>query len=74
MIKIIRPGFLRRTTCDTCGAVLSYDDRSDTKIENVFDSPSTNDSCFKVDYKKYIICPQCKKEIVVEDSRKGCRE
>lgn len=62
------------TTCDKCGAVLSYDARTDTKTENVFDSPSTNDSCFRVDYKKYIICPQCKNEIVAEDNRKGRRE
>lgn len=70
MIKIIRPGFLHRTTCDKCGTVLSYDDRTDTTTENFFDSPSVNDSCFRVDYKKYIICPLCKNEIVVEDSRK----
>ena len=75
-MEVLKPDCYKSsyTTCDSCGAVLSYGDRTDTTTENFFDSPSTNDSCFRVDYKKYIICPQCKSENVVEDSRKGRRE
>lgn len=73
MIRIIKPGFLCKTTCNNCGAYLSYDDRTDTTTENIT-AYSTNDACFKVDYKKYIICPQCKNEIVVGDNGKGNEE
>ena len=35
MIKILKPGTLKETTCGKCGAVLSYDESEDVKEENV---------------------------------------
>lgn len=35
MIKIIKPGTLRKVTCNNCGAVLRYDTTEDMKTENV---------------------------------------
>lgn len=68
MIKIIKPGTLRKVTCNNCGAVLRYDTTEDMKTENV---KSFLANCVEV-YKRqqqYIICPQCKNKIVLNAVR-----
>lgn len=42
MIKILKPGTLKETTCDKCGAVLSYDESEDVKEENIEKHFATN--------------------------------
>lgn len=71
MIKIIKPGFLREVQCSKCGAVLSYDTNDDveTRYEN---SNAPLIETYIETYKKpikYIVCPQCNYEIVVNATR-----
>lgn len=63
MIKILRPGTLKETTCGKCGAVLSYDESEDVKDENI---DMTSGFGYK---RKYIICPQCKNKIILSSTR-----
>lgn len=66
MIKILKPGTLKKATCQKCGAVLSYDE-SDVRDECV-EIPTNWPS--GAGYKqKYIICPQCKNKIVLWSTR-----
>ena len=67
MIKIIEPGTLRRVTCNSCGAVLSYDEKEDVKIEAIRDFSMVN-GFFKRE-QRYIMCPQCNTQIVLSAIR-----
>ena len=62
MIKIITPGTRNRIECDYCGALLAYDKEDIQKKEK---------HCGPCDYyiTKYIICPQCRNEVVMEATR-----
>lgn len=69
MIKIIKPGPLRRVTCPSCGALLSYDEREDVQTETWED--------YHIDifqwhqrYTNYILCPQCDEQIVLNPIEK----
>lgn len=59
MIKILVPGTKNRTDCSFCGAILSYD-IDDIKEREAFITQR------KSNIEKYIICPQCKKTILLE--------
>ena len=67
MIKVIKPGYLKETQCQKCGAVLSYDENEDveTRYEKRL-AASMEEYRLPV---KYIICPQCKNEIVLKAVR-----
>lgn len=67
MIKIIEPGTLRRVTCNSCGAVLSYDEKEDVKIEAIEDFSMVN-GFFKRE-QRCIMCPQCNTQIVLSTTR-----
>lgn len=69
MIKILKPGTLKETTCDKCGAVLSYDESEDVKDENIEKRFATNMPSGRGRKQKYIICPQCKNKIVTWSTR-----
>lgn len=67
MIKIIKPGFLKEVQCSKCGAVLSYDANDD--VETRYEKSVAP---LMETYKKpvkYIICPQCNHEIVLNATR-----
>ena len=68
MIKVIKPGFLKEVTCQKCGAVLSYDSQEDVKSRS---SKTFLTNCVEAANRqeKYIICPQCKHEIVLNAVR-----
>lgn len=58
MIKIIRQGNKKKKIeCENCEAILQYEpeDIRETKA--------------KVSWKRFIICPQCNNEIIIESSR-----
>lgn len=69
MIKILKPGTLKRATCDKCGAILSYDESEDVKEENLGKHFATNMSSGIECKRKYIICPQCKNKIILSSIR-----
>ena len=62
MIKVIKEGTRNRIECNYCGALLAYD-KEDIKKKDKHWGPC--------DYYniKYITCPQCKNEIVLEGTR-----
>jgi predicted RNA-binding Zn-ribbon protein involved in translation (DUF1610 family) len=59
MVKIIKMGTRRTKECTTCGCYFSFDEE-DTKC-------MTNDSFKGVS--KFIPCPQCGKNVVLEATR-----
>ena len=69
MIKVIKPGFKKEVECPKCGAVLTYDEQEDvqTKTQKTFSAYIGPD--LYISYKKYIICPQCKHEIILKQTR-----
>ena len=62
MIKVIKEGTRNRIECDYCGALLAYDKEDIQKKEEHW-GPCDYYSI------KYITCPQCKNEIVMEGTR-----
>ena len=61
MIKIIKEGTKKVHTCEICGCCFSYDlDDIITEAKPV--SPGVKGLLFK----KYLKCPQCKTEIILE--------
>ena len=62
MIKVIREGTRNRIECDYCGALLAYD-KEDTQKREQHLGPCGYGII------KYIICPQCQNEIVMEGTR-----
>lgn len=68
MIKIIKPGTLRKVTCNNCGAVLRYDATEDMKTENVESFIGAGVKAYKRQ-QQYIICPQCEYKIVLNAVR-----
>lgn len=60
MIKILKYGHKMEIECKNCGALLQYEyeDIQETK----YSSPLGG-------WKRYIICPQCNKEVITEASR-----
>ena len=62
MIEIIKPGTKNRVECKYCGAILSY--QKDDIKEHFYDTPLCPTT-----YKKYIMCPQCEHEVVLEATR-----
>lgn len=61
MIEVIKKGTRNRIECNYCGAVLAYDGEDIQKKEEYWEC-----KCYIT---KYIICPQCKNEIVMEGTR-----
>ncbi len=62
MIKIIRKGTRKVQECKECGCLFSYEEE-DVKTK-------TGSDCLgimPVYYEKYINCPQCKKNITLEE-------
>lgn len=55
MIKIIKEGTRKAAKCEYCGCEFSYEDEDIQHVNH--------------GYKKYVVCPQCKKEFVVEQTR-----
>lgn len=62
MIKIIKPGYRKEVECIKCGALLSYDEKEESKI-------SAGGQGFAVNAGRYIICPQCKNKIMLSAAR-----
>ena len=60
MIKIIKPGTKKEVECTKCGALLSYDEKEDVQTSKRREFSY---------YHFYIICPQCKHEIVLNATR-----
>lgn len=69
MIKILKPGTLKRVTCDRCGAILSYDESEDVKEEDIGKRFAKNMPSGFEYKRKYIICPQCKNKIILSSTR-----
>ena len=59
MIEIIRPGTKKKIECDECGAILRYE-QEDIQTGTVLVSPVSTGN------KKYIVCPQCHYQIILE--------
>lgn len=64
MIEIIKKGTKQIITCKQCGCKFSFENE-DLKYLGQ-DGFHTG---IKQGYKKYVICPQCENEIVVEQTR-----
>lgn len=62
MIEIIERGAKKRTTCNYCGALLSYEPQDIKQGEHHFGP-------MDYQFEKYIECPQCKNKIVLEATR-----
>ena len=62
MIEIIRPGTKKKIECGECGAILRYE-QEDIQTGAVLISPLSTGS------KKYIVCPQCNHQIILEAQR-----
>ena len=45
MIKILKPGTKKETTCDKCGALLSYDENEDVKGLSRMENTDTAGTC-----------------------------
>ena len=60
MIKIIKLGTKKEVECTKCGALLSYDEKEDVQTSKRRELSY---------YHFYIICPQCKHEIVLDATR-----
>lgn len=54
MVKVIEYGRKRRTTCETCGALLEFEKED---IENVHLGMN--------EYEQRIVCPACNETVVV---------
>lgn len=59
MIEIIEEGTKSKIRCNFCGALLSYQ-KNDIE-EGIRYRPIYG-------YKKFILCPQCSNEIILEDN------
>ena len=70
MIKVIKEATRKRIECDYCGALLAYDEK-DIRKRGPHWGPCPCDYNIINDYSfiKYIICPQCQNEIVMEGTR-----
>ena len=62
MIEILKRGTKRQIECNACGALLRYQEE-DIKLEDKFISPIESYN------RKYIICPQCNHQIILEAQR-----
>lgn len=62
MIKIIKPGTRKKIECEECGTVLSYE-QEDVQTGAILTGPGSTGS------KKYIVCPQCHYQIILEAIR-----
>ena len=66
MIEIIKHGTKKVTKCKHCGCEFSYEEE-DLKYLNY--QKDKFESGIKAGYKRYVTCPQCEKEIIVEQTR-----
>ena len=64
MIKIIEPGTRTVTECAECGCEFSYENDDIEK-----DGLLANNSVFLG--KTWVVCPQCRTEIVLKSTRQG---
>ena len=63
MIKIIKKGTKKTQECNFCGCIFSYEEEdiiTKTYAEETFHHVYVND---------VIYCPQCKKEIILKETR-----
>lgn len=63
MIKILKPGTLRKVVCNDCGALLSYDIEEDVQ-KGTEKLANMSGELFDKTY-DYIDCPQCNFRIVL---------
>ena len=61
MIQILRRGKKMEIECQHCGALLQYEYEDIQELK--YASSALNG------WKRYIICPQCDKEVITEASR-----
>ena len=66
MIEIIKRGTKQTTKCKYCGCEFSFEEE-DFKWLNYMEKKF--ESGIKAGYKKYVLCPQCEKEVVVEQTK-----
>ena len=69
MIKIIKEGTRKVAKCEYCGCEFSYETEDIQHLEAGRNNEYELVSGVKHGYKKYVVCPQCKKELVVEQIR-----
>ena len=62
MIKIIEPGTKKIAVCDECGCKFSYEKIDVQTLDTVYYGNSTG-------RKTFVLCPQCHKEKVLEQTR-----
>lgn len=62
MIKIIKLGTKKKIECEECGTILSYE-QEDVQTGAILTGPGSTGS------KKYIVCPQCHYQIILEAIR-----
>lgn len=62
MVKIIKEGTRKVTTCESCGCEFSYEHEDITKTQILPNELS-------IKYKLTINCPQCKSEIILSQTR-----
>lgn len=65
MIKIIKPGSIQEAKCKYCGCLFSFEEEDVRAKITVY----TGGSLGNTTVGKYIICPQCKKEVISEEVR-----
>ena len=64
MIKVVKHGEVtKEATCGYCGAVLAYT-ATDIKKRNLFSFLG-----YQTGEEKYIVCPDCKREIILAQTR-----
>ena len=69
MIKIIKEGTRKIAKCEYCGCEFSYEDEDIQHLEAGRYNEWELVKGIKHGYKRYVICPQCKKDFVVEQTR-----
>lgn len=70
MVKIIKEGTRKITTCENCGCKFSYE-AEDVKSESTphkVDADYSFDVIFRNE-KFYVICPQCSNKVILSQTR-----
>ena len=70
MKTILKAGTKRKTTCEECGCLFSFETEDIYHFEYHNDNDDfTQVEGFKHGYKMFVTCPQCEHEVVLEATR-----
>ena len=62
MIEVIKKGSIKKVECSDCGSLLRYDEKEDVQTTQHVSELGTFT-------KKFIVCPECNKEVVLTQTR-----